>query len=90
MAFKRFGSSKTPEPFEVHVAEVAEPPIEPFRVISLSEQIDASGPAATSTVSFKVISIWSDTDIQGPAPSGSSTTIIKDTDPAAFSILDGI
>ena len=47
MAFCKPGLSKDPEPLVVHVDVLAEPPIDPFKTIISSEQIDASAPADT-------------------------------------------
>ena len=47
VAFNKFASSNVPVPLVVQDAEVAEPPINPFKVMLSSEQIDASAPADT-------------------------------------------
>ena len=83
-----FGEN-TPVPEVDHVALVAEPPIDPSKTYELSEQITASSPAETITVSNKLIVTSSDTSVHGPEPSGSETVAVTVAIPARLSELDG-
>tara|TARA_B100000614_G_C14430415_1_gene445863 strand:+ start:20 stop:661 length:642 start_codon:yes stop_codon:yes gene_type:complete len=89
-AFKLDASSNEPVPFEVQVAELAEPPIDPDKVYESSEHRIASIPASTSTVSIKLIMIFSAMLKQGPVPSGSATDAVTIASFTEFSALVGV
>ena len=90
VAFKFVLSSNTPVPFDVHNAELADPPMEPDKVYESFEQRIASNPALTSTESIRFITIFSAKLKQGPVPSGSATDAVTTASFTTFSALVGV
>jgi len=86
--FSNVALLNVPVPEVDHVDEVALPPLVPFNVYVLPEQIAAFVPALTVAAAFMVSIIVSPAAVQ--TPGGSSVVIISLTEPEVMSDADGV